>query len=97
MLRSSWHLAALVLALACLSAVPTTVSAAETPQLDLNQATAEQLTELPGVGEAIANRIVEFRKKNGPFKRVEDLLKVKGIGEKSLDKLRPHLRVGKAR
>jgi competence protein ComEA len=71
-------------------------STADTP-IDLNQASAEQLTRLPGIGEALAKRIVDFREQHGPFKRVEDLMKVKGIGEKSFEKLRPYIKVGKKR
>ncbi len=74
------------------------LSAAEKADpIDLNRATAQDLTQLPGVGEAIAKRIVDFREQHGPFKRVEDLMKVKGIGEKSLEKIRPYVRVGKAK
>jgi competence protein ComEA len=65
--------------------------------VDVNRATVEELVAVPGIGEALARRIVEFRSKNGPFERVDDLLKVRGIGEKSLEKLRPHLRVGSGR
>jgi len=61
--------------------------------IDINRASAEELTAIPGVGMTIAQRIVDFREKNGPFRRVEDLLKVKGIGEKSLEKIRPHVKV----
>ncbi len=56
--------------------------------VNINQATAEQLTTINGVGPVMAQRIVEFRQKNGAFKKVEDLLSVKGIGEKKLDKMR---------
>lgn len=62
--------------------------------VDLNTATVEDLVKVPGIGDALAQRIVEFRTKNGPFERVDDLLKVRGIGEKSIEKLRPHLRAG---
>jgi competence protein ComEA len=62
--------------------------------VDVNTATIEELVKVPGIGDALAARIVEFRTKNGPFERVDDLLKVRGIGEKSLEKLRPHLRAG---
>ena len=65
--------------------------------IDLNQASAQQLTRLPGIGESLAKRIVDFREQNGPFKRVEDLMKVKGIGEKSFQKLRPHVKVASKR
>jgi competence protein ComEA len=61
--------------------------------LDLNSASAEQLTEIPGIGKVMAQRIVEWRDQNGPYRRVEDLLKVKGIGEKSFQKLRPYVKV----
>jgi competence protein ComEA len=88
-----------LLALAVLSIgahAPLAAVAADDP-IDLNRATLQELTGLPGVGQAIAKRIVEFRDEHGPFKRVEDLMKVKGIGEKSLDKIRPYIRVGKAK
>jgi competence protein ComEA len=63
--------------------------------VDLNGASEAQLQEVPGIGPSLAKRIVEFRKENGPFKTVEDLLKVRGIGEKSFERLRPHVTVGK--
>lgn len=71
--------------------------AAPANPVDLNRASADQLQQLPGIGPALAGRIVEFREKQGGFERVEDLLKVKGIGEKSFQKLRPHVTVGKKR
>ncbi|MCI0568296.1 MAG: helix-hairpin-helix domain-containing protein [Acidobacteria bacterium] len=58
------------------------------PRVNLNTATAEDLTSLPGIGPSYAKRIVDYREKNGPFKRVEDLLNVQGIGEKTLEKIR---------
>jgi len=64
--------------------------------IDINTASAEELANIPGIGQALASRIVELRDKEGPFRRVEDLLKVKGIGEKSFEKLRPYVKVGKA-
>ena len=51
-------------------------------KVDLNAADVGQLDELPGVGPTIAQRIVDYREENGPFKRIEDLMEVKGIGEK---------------
>jgi len=62
--------------------------------VNINTAAAEQLTAIPGIGEAMARRIVEWREEHGPFGRIEDLMKVKGIGEKSLEKMRPHITVG---
>jgi competence protein ComEA len=70
------------------------VAATEAPRVDINKADVQQLATLPGIGEAIAQRIVDFREEHGPFRRVEDLMKVKGIGEKSLEKIRPHVSVG---
>ncbi len=61
--------------------------------INLNTATVEQLDTLKGVGPGKAKAIVAYRDKNGPFKTVDDLKKVKGFGEKSLAKLRPELTV----
>ncbi|MBM3750585.1 MAG: helix-hairpin-helix domain-containing protein [Acidimicrobiia bacterium] len=57
--------------------------------INLNTATATELEKLPGVGPATALRIVEFRTKNGAFKKVEDLMSVRGIGEKTFLTLKP--------
>ena len=65
--------------------------------LNLNAATEAQLEALPGIGAATAARIVEYRKKNGGFKKVEDLMNVKGIGEKSFLKLKALITVGPSR
>lgn len=61
--------------------------------VDLNTATAEQLDELPGVGPATAAAILAYRDANGPFRSVEDLLEVRGIGDAKLDQLRSLVRV----
>jgi competence protein ComEA len=60
-------------------------------KLNLNTATVDQLMLLPGVGPSKAERVVAWRGKNGPFKRVADLRKVKGFGYKTLKKLEPFL------
>jgi competence protein ComEA len=88
-------------ALLLLAVAGTLAAAADAPAppkapaapIDLNAATADELATLPGVGAAIAQRIVQWREQNGPFASVEDLMKVKGIGEKSLEKLRPYVKV----
>ncbi len=67
---------------------------AEGRPLDLNTATSEQLQSLPGIGPAIAQRIVEYREKNGPFRRTTELMNVKGIGEKTFERLKSLITVG---
>ncbi|WP_238439338.1 helix-hairpin-helix domain-containing protein [Microbacterium sp. JZ31] len=62
--------------------------------VDLNTADSAALEELPRIGPAIAQRIIEWREANGRFTAVEDLLAVPGIGDKMLESLRPHVRVG---
>lgn len=57
--------------------------------LDLNAADARALEALPGIGPSLAARIVEYRARHGPFRRVEDLLAVPGIGPRTLERLRP--------
>ncbi|MDA1094036.1 MAG: helix-hairpin-helix domain-containing protein [Acidobacteria bacterium] len=64
--------------------------------IDVNTATAEQLQTLPGVGPRTAERIIEYRRDNGGFKKVEDLMNVRGIGERSFLQLRPLVTVGDA-
>ena len=59
--------------------------------INLNSATVEQLEALPGIGPKTAQLIVEYRQKSGGFKKVEELMNVKGIGEKSFLKLKPML------
>ncbi len=85
-----------VLALAVASAsaqtpartAPRGTASAEAP-VNLNTATPAQLESLPGVGVATAQRIVEYREKNGGFKKIEDLMNVRGVGEKSFLTLKP--------
>lgn len=57
--------------------------------LDINAATETELTTLPGIGKVTAERIVAFRTEQGPFRSVDDLKMVKGVGEKVLAKIRP--------
>jgi len=64
-------------------------------RLDINRATVEELQTLPGIGERLAKRVIERRSARGSFHTVEDLLEVKGIGVKRLNRLRPFLTAGK--
>jgi competence protein ComEA len=66
-----------------------------TSPVDLNQASLEELTAVPGIGPTTAQRIVDWRTEHGPFESVDDLLKIKGIGEKSVEKLRPYVKVSR--
>jgi len=57
--------------------------------VNINTASSTELQTLPGVGPATATRILEYRQKNGGFKKIEDIMNVKGIGEKTFLKLKP--------
>ncbi len=65
--------------------------------VNLNTASAVDLEGLPGIGAKTAARIVEYRQKNGPFKKVEELMNVRGVGEKNFLKLKPQLAVAPAK
>jgi competence protein ComEA len=73
------------------AAAPTAKPAA---MVNINTATAAEFEQLPGIGAKTAARIVDYRQKKGPFKKIEELMNVQGIGEKSFLKLRPQLTVG---
>jgi len=92
--------------------IPSGASAAQTPSgtlaaqaqpapvlnvVNLNTASAKDLEVLPGVGAKTAERIIAYRQKNGPFKKIEELMNVQGIGEKSFLKLKPQLTVAAAK
>ena len=61
------------------------------PLVDINRAAQSELETLPGIGPAMARRIIDYREQNGAFLSPEDLTKVKGIGEKTLEKLLPYI------
>ena len=71
-----------------------TAAASPAAPVNLNTATAAQIATLPGIGPKAAERIIEYRQKSGGFKKIEELMNVKGIGEKSFLKLKPLLTVG---
>ena len=62
--------------------------------ININIAELEELEALSGIGPALGQRIIDYREENGPFQSVEDLLNVKGIGEKTLEKFRDNVTVG---
>jgi len=66
----------------------------QSPQkIDINRAEPWLLEALPGIGEVLAQRIVDYRSENGPFKRIEDLLKVSGIGPATFEKIKDYITV----
>ena len=99
MTKTASRLMAVLMATALLgsASMPIVIAAdgaASTGKININSASAAQLTELPGIGPKLAARIVEYRQKSGGFRSVQELLNVKGIGEKNLAKLQPHVSVG---
>jgi competence protein ComEA len=65
--------------------------------VNINTASAAELDALPGIGAKTAALIVEYRQKNGPFKKIEELMNVRGVGEKNFLKLKPQITVGAAK
>jgi competence protein ComEA len=64
-----------------------------TEKININSATADELQKLPGVGPKVAQRIVDYRKQNGAFKKIEDIMKVSGIGEKIFTRMKDMITV----
>jgi competence protein ComEA len=97
-----------VIALATVVAAHTTLASAEQPPsgsrtaakaalagpVNINTASATELDALPGIGAKTAARIVQYRQKNGPFKKVEDLMNVRGVGEKNFLRLKNQITIG---
>jgi len=67
--------------------------AGQPQQININRATVAELKTLPGVGEATAKRIVAYRSKNPPFRRIEELLIIRGISRNRLEQIRNKIRL----
>jgi len=93
-----WRLLAFAVPLALCLLVSPSLAKKKPPAspINLNTATSEQLQEVPGIGPTTADKILQMRKSYGAFKSVDDLLAVRGIGPKRLDKMRKYLVVGKS-
>ena len=81
-----------------LAGAPTVCAKKKPPAkpVNINMANSEELQQVPGIGPVTAEKIIQMRKSYGSFKSVDDLLAIKGIGKKRLDKMRKYLTVGKA-
>ena len=83
--------------LLCTVLLVATAAAAKKPlpasPLNVNTATIAQLKTLPGVGDGMAREIVRYREKNGRFRRVEELLIIKGVSKRRLDSWKPYLKI----
>jgi comEA protein len=84
---------ATILVTACAFGVAAQAKQPPAHPLDLNVANVKELEQVPGIGPKTAQAIVDFRHKSGRFQRVEDLLAIKGISQRKLDKMRPYLKV----
>jgi competence protein ComEA len=75
---------------------PEATAAVSTEVVNLNSATAAQIASLPGIGLKTADLVVQYRVKNGPFKKIEEIMNVRGVGEKSFLKIKDRLTVAAA-
>lgn len=84
---------ALLVVVGLILAMAASVSAVTTGKININTAPVEELAQLDQIGAKTAQRIVEYRQANGPFKTPEDLMKVKGVGEKIFQKNKDRISV----
>jgi competence protein ComEA len=90
--NTAWTLLLILgLALTPAGALAQKSKAPSTEKVNINTGTAEQLQTLPGIGPSTAKKIIELRTKNGKFSKIEEILNVKGIGEKQFQKIKDRL------
>lgn len=63
-------------------------------KVNINAASVEELSALPGIGNVLAQRIVDYRSESGPFRKIDDLMNVTGIGEKKIDTIKQYITIG---
>jgi len=93
--RPKRFIAALLLGITLLAA-GSSLAAEEAQKINLNTASAQELTSLRGIGDKTAAAIVEYRESHGTFKSVDELVEVRGIGEKLMTSLRDQVTIGTA-
>jgi len=96
--RRALRLTGLVFLFSCVSFTLCLAAATKKPPvkpLNINSANSEELQQVPGIGPATAEKILQMRKSYGAFKSVDDLLAIRGIGPKRLEKMRKYLTVGR--
>ena len=76
---------------------PVAATTVSTGPVNLNSASAAEIASLPGIGQKTADLVVQYRQKNGPFKKIEEIMNVRGIGEKSFLKIKDRLTVADAK
>jgi competence protein ComEA len=86
----------LLLAFAAVTLMPAAILAhpQASSKININTASVSELQQLPRVGPKVAQRIVDYREKHGKFERIEELMKVQGIGEKTFEQLKNQITVG---
>lgn len=91
MIKKTQLLASILVAALVLTALPGVAVAAGSGAVNINTADAAELALLPRVGAVVSQRIIDFRQENGPFKSAEDLMLVRGIGEKTFALMEPYV------
>jgi len=86
----------LILAFLAMTVLPAVTLAASNSEgkININTASSSELQQLPRVGVKVAQRIVDYREKHGKFQRIEEIMKVQGIGEKTFEEMKDQITVG---